>query len=104
MTASTLPVTFGSSDAAAAYRRLIVRYGRDPHWQRAIRRAWEYLHSKPWQWDGRTLYLHSASDKTKRYYVNITGCHCIAANKGLMCFHMAAFHICTEAGKPTIPN
>lgn len=90
-------VNFNSTDAAAAYKRLIVKYGRDTRWQKAIRRAWDHLQQPGWQWNGRELVTRSDSDASRRYRTRQATCDCPAGDKQLICWHAAAWWICHEA-------
>lgn len=98
-----IPQTFTKEDAAAAVKFLRVRYGKDPHWQSALDKAWESLERRKWQWDGSTLLIASATNTRQRYFVTEAGCQCKAAKFDNICSHMAARHIVSTAAQLAPP-
>ena len=84
---------------AAAYRRLIIRHGRDEHRRKAIQRGYDLMDTRGWEWDGNILTIDS-SELPKRYRVTTYGCECLAASRNLNCKHMAFRSLCVEATKP----
>ena len=67
-------------------------------WLNAVNRAALNLEACPWQFDGETLRIGSASSST-RYTVTADGCECKAYEAGRPCWHRAARRLLLKAAE-----
>lgn len=65
----------------------------------AVNRAALNLEACVWQWDGANLVIESATRLGTTYHVSHTGCTCQAGQRGLECWHMAAFILLQRASE-----
>ena len=76
--------------------------GQQLRWLNALNRAALNLEACPWQFDGETLVISSATSST-RYTVDACGCGCRAAAKGNPCWHRAARRLLVKAAEMAYP-
>ena len=77
--------------------------GQHLRWLNALNRAALNLEACPWQFDGETLVISSATSST-RYTVTAAGCACKAAAKGHPCWHRASWRLLCKASELAPPQ
>ncbi len=87
------------STVGAALQEARRQCGQHLRWLNALNRAALNLEACPWQFDGETLVIHSATDTSTRYTVDAQGCQCRAAQKGNPCWHRAAHRLLVKAAE-----
>ena len=87
------------STVGAALQEARRQCGQHLRWLNALKRAALNLEACPWQFDGETLVIHSATDSATRYTVDAKGCGCKAAQKGNPCWHRAARRLLVKAAE-----
>ncbi len=68
-------------------------------WLNAVNRAALNLEACPWQFDGETLVIASATTQGTRYTVTPDGCQCKAHRDGRPCWHRAARRLLVKAAE-----
>ena len=68
-------------------------------WLNAVNRAALNLEACPWQFDGDTLRIASATEGGTFHRVDAHGCDCRAFQKGQPCWHRAAWRLLCKAAE-----
>ena len=72
---------------------------QDRRWLNAVNRAALNLEACPWQFDGETLVIASATTQGTRYTVTSECCQCKAHRDGRPCWHRAARRLLVKAAE-----
>ena len=98
MTTTIVP-NVNRQHVGAALRQMRQDCQYDPRELTAINKAALNLESCTWQYNGEQLIIESATQLSKRYHVDRTGCDCAAAKVGTPCWHLAAWHLIQRASR-----
>ncbi len=73
--------------------------GQHLRWLNALNRAALNLEACPWQFDGETLRIASATEGGQFHTVDAHGCQCRAFQRGNPCWHRAARRLLIKAAE-----
>ena len=96
MANTTIAQSVNRSNTAQALAQARAECANDPRWLNAVNRAALNLEACPWQFDGETLVIQSATS-ANRYRVTAEGCECKAFAAGYPCWHRAARRLLIQA-------
>ena len=99
MANATVAQSISRRNVAQALQEARRQCGQHLRWLNALNRAALNLEACPWQFDGETLVITSATDTGARYTVDVHGCQCRAAAKGNPCWHRAAHRLLVKAAE-----
>ena len=85
-------------NVVAALMQARIECAIDRRWLNAVNRAALNLEACPWQFDGETLRIQSATGD-QRYTVSKDGCECKAFEAGWPCWHRAAWRLLLKAAE-----
>ena len=103
MAKATVAQSISRRNVAQALQAARRQCGQHLRWLNALNRAALNLEACPWQFDGDTLVITSATDTGARYTVDAHGCQCRAAAKGNPCWHRAAHRLLVKAAEMAQP-
>ena len=98
MANSIIAQSVNRSNTAQALAQARAECAGDTRWLNAVNRAALNLEACPWQFDGETLVIQSATSD-KRYTVTPEGCACKAFADGRPCWHRAAVRLIQHVDK-----
>ncbi len=98
MANATVAQSISRRNVAAALAAARAECAQYTAWLNAVNRAALNLEACPWQFDGETLRIGSASSST-RYTVTAEGCECKADRDGRPCWHRAARRLLVKAAE-----
>ncbi len=98
MANSIIAQSVNRSNTAQALAQARAECAGDTRWLNAVNRAALNLEACPWQFDGETLVIQSATSD-KRYTVTAEGCACKAFLDGRPCWHRAARRLLIKAAE-----
>lgn len=99
MANATIAQAISRSTVAAALKQARIDAAAHRAWMNAINRAALNLEACRWSFDGEDLLVQSATDSSKRYTVDASGCNCTAGLKGAPCWHRAARRLLIKAAE-----
>ena len=103
MASASLAQSVNRNTVGAALQEARRQCGQHLRWLNALNRAALNLEACPWQFDGETLIIASATSST-RYTVTAAGCACKAAAKGHPCWHRASWRLLCKAAELAPPQ
>ena len=104
MANATVAQSVSRRNVAAALAAARAECAQYTAWLNAVNRAALNLEACPWQFDGETLVIASATTQGTRYMVTPEGCQCKAKahRDGRPCWHRAARRLLVKAAEMSL--